>query len=65
LVQAILKKGPAYSMNESDVFISNDPYEGGTHIPDVIVGLNNGDPRRSLVKQCPTVHGQRRVVMST
>lgn len=32
LVPAILKKGPAYSMNKGDVFIPNDPYEGGTPV---------------------------------
>jgi N-methylhydantoinase B len=34
---AVLARFPAASMREGDVFVLNDPYEGGTHIPDVIV----------------------------
>jgi N-methylhydantoinase B len=36
-VGRILAKYPASEMVPGDVFILNDPYDGGTHVPDVIV----------------------------
>lgn len=33
-VQRIIEEYPADSMEEGDVYVTNDPYEGGTHLPD-------------------------------
>ncbi|MCW3477101.1 hydantoinase B/oxoprolinase family protein [Limobrevibacterium gyesilva] len=35
--QHVLARFPAATMREGDVFVLNDPYNGGTHVPDVIV----------------------------
>ncbi|MBI3373318.1 MAG: hydantoinase B/oxoprolinase family protein [Betaproteobacteria bacterium] len=34
-VKSVLRVYPAQTMSEGDVYIMNDPYDGGTHIPDV------------------------------
>jgi N-methylhydantoinase B len=34
-VQRILELYPADTMRDGDVFILNDPYDGGTHLPDI------------------------------
>ena len=36
-VQAILRNYPAAGMEDGDIYIFNDPYLGGTHIPDIAV----------------------------
>lgn len=36
-VEAVLRRFPAQTMTAGDVYILNDPYTGGTHIPDVIM----------------------------
>jgi N-methylhydantoinase B len=36
-VEAVLKSHPSHSMQEGDIYILNDPYNGGTHLPDVIM----------------------------
>lgn len=36
-VQAVLGRFPAGSMQAEDVFILNDPFAGGTHLPDITV----------------------------
>jgi N-methylhydantoinase B len=36
-VRAILNKYPASTMAEGDAYILNDPYHGGTHLPDVSI----------------------------
>jgi N-methylhydantoinase B len=36
-VEAILKKFPPPRMQPGDLYVVNDPYAGGTHLPDVVV----------------------------
>jgi N-methylhydantoinase B len=36
-VEAIIKKFPPNRMRPGDMFVVNDPYAGGTHLPDVVV----------------------------
>ncbi|HXH08975.1 MAG TPA: hydantoinase B/oxoprolinase family protein [Alphaproteobacteria bacterium] len=36
-VEAILKKFPPNRMQPGDMYVVNDPYAGGTHLPDVVV----------------------------
>ena len=35
VVRTVLGKHPARTMREGDVYIMNDPYRGGTHLPDI------------------------------
>lgn len=35
VVQAILREYPVESMRDGDVYVMNDPYLGGTHLPDI------------------------------
>jgi N-methylhydantoinase B len=36
-VAAVLARFPVDGMEDGDVFILNDPYSGGTHLPDIVV----------------------------
>src|SRR6267142_1634360 len=36
-VESVLRRFPAAGMKAGDVYILNDPYSGGTHIPDIIM----------------------------
>lgn len=36
-VKSLLRAFPAETMEEGDIFIMNDPYDGGTHLPDITV----------------------------
>ncbi|MGR3640024.1 hydantoinase B/oxoprolinase family protein, partial [Alterinioella nitratireducens] len=38
-VQALFARYPAEGMREGDIFLANDPYSGGTHLPDIAVML--------------------------
>lgn len=38
-LKAILEEFPAESMREGDLFFMNDPYRGGTHLPDITVAM--------------------------
>ena len=35
IVETILAEYPLVEMSEGDIFIMNDPYLGGTHLPDI------------------------------
>src|SRR5687768_4025938 len=37
IVETLLKEFPLGAMNDGDVYIMNDPYLGGTHLPDIAV----------------------------
>jgi hypothetical protein len=54
--EEILTVFPLGTMQEGDAFIMNDPYAGGTHIPDIAVvmpvfegGLRSASARRSRI----------------
>lgn len=36
-VQRILQEFPVETMQEGDVYIMNDPYDGGSHLPDIVI----------------------------
>lgn len=38
-VQSLLRAIPAASMADGDAYVLNDPYLGGTHLPDVIIAV--------------------------
>jgi len=35
VVRAVIEKYPVGTMREGDIYIMNDPYHGGTHLPDI------------------------------
>ena len=35
VVRAVIEKYPVGTMHEGDIYIMNDPYHGGTHLPDI------------------------------
>jgi N-methylhydantoinase B len=61
-LQAVLAKFPVEGMAEGDVYILNDPYCGGTHLPDItlFIPVFDGRKRRSRVAafSVATVHHQ-------
>jgi N-methylhydantoinase B len=38
-VQRILREFPMETMQEGDVYIMNDPYDGGSHLPDIVIAV--------------------------
>lgn len=48
LVREVLKRHPAASMHPGDMFVTNDPYHGGTHTPDYCVVTPVFDPDGEL-----------------
>ncbi|HLJ19234.1 MAG TPA: hydantoinase B/oxoprolinase family protein, partial [Stellaceae bacterium] len=52
MVSSLLKLHPVASMREGDIFILNDPYDGGSHLPDVALIM-------------PVFHRGRPVALST
>lgn len=50
-VKRILQVFPVPTMREGDVYVLNDPYDGGTHLPDLIMAV-------------PVFHGRRAVALS-
>ncbi|MFC1817214.1 hydantoinase B/oxoprolinase family protein [Thermodesulfobacteriota bacterium] len=45
-IQRILEVFPPAEMTEGDIYIMNDPYEGGTHLPDITIVMpiiNDGE----------------------
>ncbi len=57
-VPAILKVFPVSEAKEGDVYIANDPYSGGTHLPDismVVPIFHDGDV---VALSCSVVHHQ-------
>lgn len=57
-VARILREFPTTEIREGDVYCINDPYDGGTHIPDLIVVvpiLHNGTP---VALGCALAHQQ-------
>ncbi|MGE0716817.1 MAG: hydantoinase B/oxoprolinase family protein [Alphaproteobacteria bacterium] len=51
IVQTLLKEFPLASMKEGDVYVMNDPYLGGTHLPDIAIVV-------------PVMHGGRPIALS-
>src|SRR4030095_6750174 len=51
-VQRIIREFPVDSMQEGDVYIMNDPYDGGSHLPDIVIAV-------------PIIYQGRTVALST
>jgi len=39
IIKTILETYPLHTMQEGDVYIMNDPYLGGTHLPDIAIAM--------------------------
>ena len=39
IIETFLEKYPAPTMKEGDLYIMNDPYLGGTHLPDIAIAM--------------------------
>ena len=57
-VDRILKTFPVETMREDDVFVINDPYLGGTHLPDIAVILPVFHEGRPVALACTMTHHQ-------
>ena len=57
-VQRILKEYPPEVIAEGDVYLINDPYDGGTHIPDLIVAVPVFSASRLVALGCSLAHHQ-------
>jgi N-methylhydantoinase B len=54
----VLARFPLDAMEEGDVFVLNDPYNGGTHVPDVIVMVPVFAAGRVIAIGCSLGHHQ-------
>lgn len=57
-LQAVLDKYPATGMSGGDVYILNDPYSGGTHLPDITLFVPVFAQGRVVAFSVTTVHHQ-------
>jgi N-methylhydantoinase B len=55
-LKAILKHYPITSMRDGDIYIFNDPYMGGTHIPDIAVVIPVIGDRRVVALTASIAH---------
>ena len=57
-VKRILETYPSEGMSEGDAYIFNDPYEGGTHIPDQTIVMPIIAEGRTVALACTMAHQQ-------
>ena len=57
-VNRILEEFPTTQMQEGDIYCMNDPYDGGTHIPDLIVVAPIFYEGKPVVLGCSLAHQQ-------
>jgi N-methylhydantoinase B len=58
IVEEILKRNPVDTLDDGDVFIINDPYMGGTHLPDIALVMPVFVDGRALALSAAMVHHQ-------
>jgi N-methylhydantoinase B len=58
VVQTIIREFPVDSVNEGDLFIMNDPYCGGTHLPDIAVVMPVFHDGRPIAYAAAMTHHQ-------
>jgi N-methylhydantoinase B len=58
IVEEILKRNPVETLADGDVFIINDPYLGGTHLPDIALVMPVFVNGRALALSAAMVHHQ-------
>src|SRR5215467_155952 len=54
----LLRAFPPETMKAGDVFLLNDPYDGGTHLPDITVAVPVLADRRAVALACTMCHHQ-------
>ena len=57
-VQAMLDAFPLSAAKEGDIYIMNDPYLGGTHIPDIAMAVPVFHKGRPIAISCTITHHQ-------
>ena len=58
MVGAILRSFPVETMGEGDLFILNDPYHGGTHLPDIALIMSVFDDGVAIALTACITHHQ-------
>ena len=56
--QRIVRAFPPASMEEGDAFLLNDPYDGGTHLPDITMAVPVRADGRTVALACTMCHHQ-------
>ncbi len=56
--QRIVRAFPPDRMREGDAFLLNDPYDGGTHLPDITLAVPVLDGGRAVALACTMCHHQ-------
>src|SRR5262244_523783 len=56
--QRIVRAFPPERMREGDAFLLNDPYDGGTHLPDITMAVPVLDGGRVVALACTMCHHQ-------
>ena len=56
--QRIVRAFPPERMREGDAFLLNDPYDGGTHLPDITLAVPVFADGRAVVMACTMCHHQ-------
>src|SRR5215510_5649226 len=54
----LVRAFPPEKMTEGDVFLMNDPYDGGTHLPDITVAVPVLADGRTVALSCTMCHHQ-------
>lgn len=57
-VRHILSVFPPAAMRQGDVYLLNDPYDGGTHLPDIVVAMPVFHGPRPIAFSCTITHHQ-------
>ena len=57
-VQRILYEFPAQTMAEGDVYMMNDPYDGGSHLPDIVIVMPIRYQGRTVALSTTMSHNQ-------
>ncbi len=58
IVETLIGRFPVESMREGDIFIMNDPYLGGTHLPDIALVMPVFDDGRPVALTAAMTHHQ-------
>jgi N-methylhydantoinase B len=56
--QRIVRAFPPEGMREGDAFLLNDPYDGGTHLPDITLAVPVFSEGRAVALACTMCHHQ-------
>ena len=56
--QRIVRAFPPERMREGDAFLLNDPYDGGTHLPDITLAVPVFADGRAVAMACTMCHHQ-------